>query len=140
MLSVNRSLVETKAAVPHSALLSTVLWSTWGEDAPKKRMPVLLKFFTVNPLTRTFATGVTTLKSWSTVPWTQKPLRLLGAEGAWHGGDCVGGDAGGCRIVCPWPAPRTVRLLVTSTLSRNVPPATLMVSPGLAAFTAAWMD
>src|SRR6478672_2449481 len=123
MLLSKKSLVDTKAAVPYSALLRNVLWSTCGDVAPKKITPVPPKFFTVNPCTVTGPTGVTRLPFLSMVPWMQKPLMLVGSFGSKHGPG-LGADEGGTMIVAPWPAPTRLRLLVTSTLSWKVPAAT----------------
>src|SRR5438445_9797254 len=114
-----KSLLDTKAAVPYSPLLRNVSWSTWGDEAPTKITPTPPKFFTVKPLTRTLATGVTTLPFLSNVPWMHMPLRLVGSLGLKQNCDWPrGGEVGGTRIVAPWPSPTMVRLLVTSTLSR----------------------
>src|SRR5947209_50238 len=119
MFESKKSLLDTKAAVPYSALLRKVLWSTCGDDAPKKMTPVPPKFLTVNPLTRTGPTGVTTLPWLSNVPWVQKPLTDDGSLGSKQAGDSpVGAEAGGWRMVEPWPSPMMFRLLVTSTDSR----------------------
>src|SRR5947209_15741815 len=119
MFESKKSLLDTKAAVPYSALLMTVVWSTWGDDAPKNSTPVPPKFFTVNPLTRTGPTGVTRLKLLSNVPWMHRPLTDDGSLGSKHAFDSlVGADAGGCRMVAPWPSPMMLRRLVTSTASR----------------------
>src|SRR3954451_20726324 len=116
MLLSKKSLVDTKAAVPYSALFRNVLWSTCGDEAPKKMTPVPPKFFTVNPCTVTGPTGVTTLPLLSKVPWMHRPLMSVGAVGSKQT-PAFGGDDGGTRMVAPWPAPMMLRLLVTSTLS-----------------------
>src|SRR4051794_17773809 len=116
VLESKKSLLETKAAVPYSALLRNVLWSTCGDDAPKKTTPTPPKFLTVNPLTRTGPIGVTTLPCWSKVPWMHMPWTDDGSLGSKQPGDSlVGGDDGGTRMVAPWPSPMMFRLFVTST-------------------------
>src|SRR5437763_11801527 len=102
MLSVKTSLLDTKAAVPYSALFRKVLWSTCGEAAPKNTTPTPPKFFTVKPVTRTLATGVTTLPLLSKVPWMHMPCTDDGSLGLKQTGDClVGGDVGGTTTVAP---------------------------------------
>src|SRR3954453_22295008 len=123
MLLSKKSLVDTNAAAPYSVLLMKVLWSTWGDVAPKKTAPDPPKFFTVNPVIRTAPTGVTTLPLLSNVPWVQKPLMSVGELGSKQI-PAFGGDDGGTRIVAPCPAPTKLRLFVTSTLSWKVPAAT----------------
>src|SRR6266511_2357742 len=122
--------VEENEAAPYSPLFTKALWLTHVFAAPNATSPKTWNPRTRNPFTRTSDTGPPDLDPKMQIPEPPRMHRVVG-------------DLGGSSTVPLDDAPEPRSLMpsfLISRLSWYTPGWTTIVSPGLAALMAAWME